>query len=107
MRASSILLSPMLLCVWLVGQAVADAKDAVDNRQKPQVAVELPISEPLSAEWVVIVHEGTMQILPASSRQTGDTVVVTAPFEGANSDTLRAAVVRTKDGRTLTSVLKP
>ena len=71
------------------------------------VDVTLPLSELPAMQWIVVTNGDTLQIMPATGRGTPDGVVVSAHAAGVTPDTLRAAVVRTHEGGTVTSALKP
>lgn len=82
------------------------AAEALPASPRKHVEVELPITEAPIAQWIVVVKRGNLRILPATSHPEQSGVVVSAPFDELSPDTLRAAVVTTKEGGTITSPLR-
>jgi hypothetical protein len=105
---------PCAFALLLVGIGLAQESSAEGARPQQDakasttqtIDVELPTSEPLAAQWIVVVQDGEIQILPASEQPFADGIVVSARHPTGDSELLSAAVVTTKTGATLTTPLK-
>jgi hypothetical protein len=105
---------PCAFTLLLVGIGLAQESSAQEARPQHQAAanttqtidVELPTSEPLTAQWIVVVQDGDLKILPASQQPYADGVTVSAKHPAGDGELLSAAVVTTKGGATLTTPLK-
>lgn len=69
------------------------------------VDIKLPVTSPLTAQWIIVVDGGQMQILPATARKEEGGTVISAAVPHLSSQSLRGAVATAQDGNIISTAL--